>query len=101
MNMCKFAYRTFIKVNFDYSPCPDDEILRSDQYESLWTEFLASLQTGNENPNDSQYDEQQKSIITTTTEEDDNDDDPEFRLPDTDYDIDDDLGDELHVSSKF
>ncbi len=101
MKMCKFDYQIFIKVNFDSSPYPDEEILRGDQYESLWTEFLASLQTGNENLNDSQCDEQQKSIITTTTEEDDNDDDPEFRLPDTDYDIDDDLGDELHVSSKF
>jgi len=74
---------------------PDEELLPSDQYESLWTEFLASLQTGNDN----QQDEQQKSIITTTTEEDDNDD-PEFRLPDTDYDIDDDLEDELHVSKR-
>ncbi|CAF1571101.1 unnamed protein product, partial [Adineta steineri] len=36
-----------------------------------------------------------------TTEDDDIDDDPEFRLPETDYEIDDDLGDELHVSSKF
>jgi len=88
-------------LKFCYSRHPDEEILPGDQYESLWTEFLASLQTGNENENESQLDKQQKSIITTTTEEDDNDDDPEFRLPDTDYDIDDDLGDELHVSSKF
>jgi len=88
------------QVYFYCSSCPDEEILHTDQYESLWTDFLASLQTGNENQNDSQQDEQQKSIITTTTEDDDNDD-PEFRLPDTDYDIDDDLGDELHVSSKF
>ncbi len=80
---------------FSISACPDEEILRGDQYESLWTEFLASLQT----ENDHQQDEQQKSIITTT--EDDNDDDPEFRLPDTDCEIDDDLEDELHVSSKF
>jgi hypothetical protein len=77
---------------------PDEELLPSDQYESLWKEFLAELQKEN--------DEQQTSIITTTTttitaEDDDNDDDPEFRLPDTDYDIDDDLGDELHVSSTF
>jgi hypothetical protein len=80
-----------------YSSHPDEELLPSDQYESLWTEFLASLQTG---AND-QQDEQPKSIITTTTEEDDNEDDPEFRLPDTDYDIDDDLGEDLHVSSRF
>ncbi|CAF0828197.1 unnamed protein product [Rotaria sp. Silwood1] len=87
----------------DSAPSPDDhasfrdeEILRSDQYESLWTEFLASLQTGN----DQQQDEQQKSIITTITEEDDNDDDPEFRLADTENDIDDDLEDELHVSKR-
>ncbi|CAF3612553.1 unnamed protein product [Rotaria sordida] len=80
----------------DHASFPDEEILRSDQYESLWTEFLASLQTGN----DQQQDEQQKSIITTTTEDDDNDDDPEFRLADTENDIDDDLEDELHVSKR-
>ncbi|CAF4676793.1 unnamed protein product, partial [Rotaria sp. Silwood2] len=85
------------KINFLFciSSFPDEEILRGDQYESLWTEFLASLQTGN----DQQQDEQQKSIITTT-EEDDNDDDPEFRLADTENDIDDDLEDELHVSKR-
>ncbi|CAF1129056.1 unnamed protein product [Adineta steineri] len=81
-------------------PCPDEEILRGDQYESLWTEFLASLQTGTDSKTDYQQDEQQKSIITTTTEDDDIDDDPEFRLPETDYEIDDDLGDELHVSKR-
>ncbi|CAF1023064.1 unnamed protein product [Adineta steineri] len=32
--------------------------------------------------------------------DDDIDDDPEFRLPETDYEIDDDLGDELHVSKR-
>ena len=40
-------------------------------------------------------------MITTTTEDDDIDDDPEFRLPETDFDHEDDLGDELHVSSKL
>lgn len=74
---------------------PDEELLPSDQYESLWTDFLASLQRENGQP----VDEQPKSIVTTVTEEDDNDD-PEFRLPDTDYDVDDDLDDELHVSRR-
>lgn len=75
---------------------PDEELLHGDQYESLWTEFLASLQTGN----DQQQDEQPNSTIATTEEE-DNDDDPEFRLADTENEIEDDLDDELHVSSKF
>ncbi|UJR10517.1 hypothetical protein I4U23_014720 [Adineta vaga] len=79
---------------------PDEELLRGDQYESLWTEFLASLQTQNDQQKNDQQDEQQKSVRTTTTEEDDIDDDPEFRLPDTDYEVDDDLGDELHVSKR-
>lgn len=81
---------------FICSSCPDEELLPTDQYESLWTDFLASLQR----ENDHQRDEQQKSVITTTTEDDDIDDDPEFRLLETDYDVEDDLGDELHVSSK-
>jgi len=59
-----------------------------------------SLQTGNENSNELVYDDQQqKSVITTTTEEDDQDD-PEFRLPETDYELEDDLGEGLHVSSR-
>ncbi|CAM4931852.1 unnamed protein product [Rotaria socialis] len=74
---------------------PDEEILRGDQYESLWTEFLASLQPGN----DQQQDKQQTSLITTT-EEDDNDDDPEFQLADTENDIEDDYEDELYVSRR-
>jgi hypothetical protein len=73
-----------------------EELLRGDQYESLWTDFLASLQQENNH----RADEQPTSIVTTTTEDDDNDDDPEFRLPDTDYDLEDDLDDELHVSSR-
>lgn len=68
----------------------------SDQYESLWTDFLASLQRENERP----ADEQPKSIVTTATEDDDNDD-PEFRLPDADFDLDDDLDEELRVSSEI
>ncbi|CAF1315866.1 unnamed protein product [Adineta ricciae] len=79
---------------------PEEELLRGDQYESLWTEFLASLQTQNNPQTNDQQDEQQKSVRTTTTEDDDNDDDPEFHLPDTDYEVDDDLGDELHVSKR-
>ena len=92
-----FVRELFNGVSCICSSCPDEELLPSDQYESLWTDFLASLQT----ENDPQQDEQQKSIVTTTTEDDDIDDDPEFRLPDTDYDLEDDLGDELHVSSKL
>lgn len=95
-----YVWISFEKSSIEFRTCssyPDEELLPSDQYESLWTEFLASLQK----ENDRQQDEQQKSIITTTTEDDDIDDDPEFRLPDTDYDVEDDLGDELHVSSKI
>ena len=100
MRSCKFD-----KMNFSICHCfpftvlfsanPDEELLPSDQYESLWTDFLASLQR----ENDRVGDEQPKSIVTTATEEDDNDD-PEFRLPDNDYDVDDDLDEELRVSSK-
>lgn len=82
-------------MNVSFSSFPDEEILRGDQYESLWTEFLASLQAGN----DQQQDEQEKSIVTTT--EDDDNEDPEFRLGDAENDIDDDLDEELHVSSKL
>lgn len=97
--MIKRTFDSLFDILVDFlirSSCPDEELLPSDQYESLWTEFLASLQK----ESDHQQDEQQKSVITTTTEDDDNDDDPEFRLPETDYDHEDDLGDELHVSSK-
>ena len=61
---------------------PDEEILRGDQYESLWTEFLASLHQ----ENNQQQDEQPKSI-PASTEDEDNDDDPEFRLAETDDDV--------------
>ena len=73
----------------------NEELLPADQYESLWTDFLASLQHENHHS----ADEQPKSIVTSTTEDDENDDDPEFHLPDNHYDLEDDLDEELHVSS--
>ena len=41
-----------------FSSNPEEELLPCDQYESLWTDFLASLQTGNDNPINNQQDEQ-------------------------------------------
>ena len=74
----------------------NEALLPADQYESLWTDFLPSLQQENRHH---PADEQTKSIVTSTTEKDENDDDPEFRLPDNRYDLEDDLDEELHVSS--
>lgn len=101
---CKRTHFEFSKDHrsFVCSSYPaEDEILPCDQYDSLWSNFLASLQTENENSNEKLHDEQQKSVITTTTEDDDQDDDPEFHLPETDCELEDDLGEELHVSSRL
>lgn len=85
----------FFSIHFSSHKSNEENILAGDQYESLWSDFLASLQRENAESVD-----EPATSVATTTEDDDNEDDPEFRLPETELELDDDLDEELHVSSR-